>query len=253
MESESLDQRLSRITTLWTLVRRANQGPGDTARDAQGQMLERYGGAVRRYLWALLRDSAAVEELFQEFACNLLEGDLGGADPRRGRFRNFVKGVLFHLVAKYHERRRRQPRALGPNHPEPAAPDATPPGSEEVFLASWRDDLLARSWAALAEHDRATGKPFSAVLRCRADHPDWSSAQLAQEMGRRLGKAVTAAGLRQTLHRAREKFADLLLEEVAHSLEEPTAERLEEELLDLGLLDYCRPALGRREAATSGQ
>src|SRR5262249_58953202 len=166
MESESLDQRLSRITTLWTLVRRANQGPGDTARDAQGQMLERYGGAVRRYLWALLRDSAAVEELFQEFACNLLEGDLGGADPRRGRFRNFVKGVLFHLVAKYHERRRRQPFPLPPDLPEPEA-ESTASDSEQAFLTSWRDDLLARSWAALAEHQRTTGRPLYAVLRCR--------------------------------------------------------------------------------------
>src|SRR5260370_459103 len=76
--------------------------------------------------------------------------------------------------------------------------------------------------------------------------PEWSSPQLAKEMGRRLGKTLTAAGLRQTLHRAREKFADLLLEEVAHSLEAPTAERLAEELLDVGLLDYCRPALERR-------
>src|SRR5262245_13036501 len=102
MELESLDQRLSRITTLWTLVRRAHQTQDPQARDAQRQLLERYGGAVRRYLRALLRDVSATEDLFQEFACQLLEGDLGGADPQRGRFRNFVKGVLFHLVAKYY-------------------------------------------------------------------------------------------------------------------------------------------------------
>jgi len=244
MDPETLDQRLSRIATLWTLVRRAHDGGAD-ARDAQRRMLERYGGAVRRYLQALLGNADAADELFQEFACQFLGGGLGGADPGRGRFRNFVKGVLFHLVAKYQERRRRQPGPLAPDHPEPVAAEEDLTGSEEAFLSSWRDDLLARSWAALAEHERTTGKPFYAVLRCRADHPDWSSARLAEEMGRRLGKAVTAAGLRQTLHRAREKFADLLLEEVAHTLEAPTAERLGEELLDLGLLDYCRPALER--------
>lgn len=245
MEPESLEQRLSGITTLWTLVHRANQGPGDQARIAQRQMLERYGGAVRRYLRALLRDSADVEELFQEFACNLLEGDLGGADPQRGRFRNFVKGVLFHLVAKYHARRRRQPVLLSPDHPEPAAePSAS--DSEQAFQTSWRDDLLARSWEALAEYQLKTRRPFYAVLRCRADNPEWSSEQLAEEMSRRLAKPLTAAGVRQTLHRAREKFADLLLEEVAHSLKSPTLEHLEEELLDLGLIDYCRPALERR-------
>ena len=62
----------------------------------------------------------------------------------------------------------------------------------------------------------------------------------------RRGRPFTAAGVRQTLHRAREKFAGLLLDEITHSLEDPTTEQLEQELVELGLLDYCRPALERR-------
>ena len=61
----------------------------------------------------------------------------------------------------------------------------------------------------------------------------------------RLGKTVTAVGVRQTLHRAREKFAELLLEAVADSLDAPTRERLGEELEELGLLGYCKPVLER--------
>src|SRR5215218_612751 len=100
MDPQSPDRHLSQIITLWTLVRRAHQGPEGAAREAQRQMLDRYGGAVRRYLRGLLRDEDAAADVFQEFACEFLGGDLGGADPQRGRFRNFVKGVLFHLVAK---------------------------------------------------------------------------------------------------------------------------------------------------------
>ncbi len=48
------------------------------------------------------------------------------------------------------------------------------------------------------------------------------------------------------LHRAREKFAAHLIDDVAQSLTEPTEEQLHEELLDLGLLDYCRSALKKR-------
>jgi RNA polymerase sigma-70 factor (ECF subfamily) len=84
-----------------------------------------------------------------------------------------------------------------------------------------------------------------AVLRFRADHPEMRSPQMAEELAARLGRPCTPAGVRQALHRAREKFADLLLDEVTHSLEDPTAEHLEQELVDLGLLDYCRPALER--------
>jgi hypothetical protein len=57
---------------------------------------------------------------------------------------------------------------------------------------------------------------------------------------------LTAVGVRQLLHRARERFADLLLEEVAQSLDAPTPELLEQELIDLRLLDCCRTALERR-------
>ena len=69
--------------------------------------------------------------------------------------------------------------------------------------------------------------------------------QLAEALAARLDRAFTAAGIRQILHRSRERFAALLLDEVAHSLQSPTAEQLEEELAELGLLDYCRPALER--------
>ncbi len=56
-------------------------------------------------------------------------------------------------------------------------------------------------------------------------------------------ESVPFAVISQALHRA--KFADLLLEEVAASLEPPTRENVEEELRDLDLLPYCQPALKR--------
>jgi hypothetical protein len=73
---------------------------------------------------------------------------------------------------------------------------------------------------------------------------------MADALSRQLGKPLTAAGVRQTLHRAREKFADFLLDEVTHSLREPTSDQLEEELIIVGLLEYCRPALERRGRKT---
>ncbi len=244
MDTVSLNQRLSQIQTLWTLVRRAHQGSDVGA--AQKQLLDRYGGAIRRYLLGALRDPDAADDLFQEFACRLLSGNMRGADPERGRFRSFVKGVLFHMVADHHKRRNRQPVPLAPEHPEPAV---APPSLEDLdraFLTSWRDELLARAWAALADIETQTGQPFYTVLRFRAEHTDLPSQRMAELLGEKLGRKVTAAGVRQTLHRAREKFADLIIDEVVHSLENPTVEQLEDELIDLGLLAYCRPALERR-------
>src|SRR5262249_46366256 len=109
------------------------------------------------------------------------------------------------------------------------------------FCDAWRNDLLARTWEALAQAQPT----FHEVLRLRAAHPKMPSPQLAGHLGQALGKPCTADGVRQALRRARGWFAELLLEEVARSLESPSAEEIEQELRELDLLEYCRPALER--------
>ncbi len=237
--------RLNEISTLWSMVLQANHDAAEAARQAQRRLLERYGGAVRRYLLGALRDQDAAEELFQEFALLLVHGDLRGADRQRGRFRDFVKGVLFHLIAQHHRQRRRQPHSLPTDHPEPAVQAEVMPEQEDAFRGAWRAELLARSWAALEAQEKETGQLFYTVLRYRADNPTVPSQKMAEELGARLGRPLTAAGVRKTLERARDRFAELLLDEIVHTLGAPTVEQLEEELIELNLLEHCRAALDR--------
>ena len=74
----------------------------------------------------------------------------------------------------------------------------------------------------------------------------------AEELSRSLGRPVTDAAFRQMLHRAREKFADLLLAEVAFSLGTDAGDAVGQELAELGLLVYCRPALDRYGGPAGG-
>jgi RNA polymerase sigma factor (sigma-70 family) len=239
MELQDADQRLSLIPTLWSLVQLAHHGPVAAARTARQQLLERYQGAIYRYLRKLLHDPDAADEVFQEFALELVHGKLQGADRQRGRFRNFVKGTLFHLVADYRRRQRRWPAPLPAEVAGRVEADEAACG--RLFLESWRDELLARAWGALATIEATTGQPLYAVLRFRADHPEMHSPQLAEELAVRLRRPFTAASVRQTLHRARVKFAALLVEEVSQSLADPGSEHVDAELLELGLFEYCQP------------
>jgi hypothetical protein len=50
MEQQNPNQRLSLIPTLWSLVYLAHHGPAEAANSARQQLLERYRGAVYRYL-----------------------------------------------------------------------------------------------------------------------------------------------------------------------------------------------------------
>jgi len=145
-------------------------------------------------------------------------------------------------VSRHGRRRRKEFQPLAPGSFELANRAAPPADPDLDFDDSWREQLLVRTWDRLNQSHPL----FHDVLRFRVQHPKIESADMADQLGCRLGRPFTAAGVRQTLHRAREKFADLLLDEVAHTLDNPTVERLQEELADLKLLDYCSSALKSR-------
>ena len=87
------------------------------------------------------------------------------------------------------------------------------------------------------------GQPYYQVLRFRVEHPELTSQQRAEQLSEQLGKSMTAAGERQLLHRARERFSEILLDEVRRSLGPSGRDYLEEELAELNLLKYCQNAL----------
>ena len=104
-EPSLIQDRLSAIVTRWTLLRNAHAEGPEQARAAQERLLHRYGGAIRRYLLGCTRNPEQADELYQEFAIKFLQGGLQGADPEKGRFRHYLKGVIFHLLADQHQKR----------------------------------------------------------------------------------------------------------------------------------------------------
>jgi RNA polymerase sigma factor (sigma-70 family) len=254
MDPQEHQNRLSRIMTFWTKVFQAHQATGQEAQQAQRELLLRYYGAVYRYMLGTLRDANAAEELTQEFALRFLRGDFKRADPDKGRFRDFLKTALRHLAIKYWDKKKREkdrgPQALPEDNSSVPDPIVAPAGDDRAFLAAWRDELMHRAWEALRKVEETTGTPCYTVMRLKTEQPDLRSAQLAEQLGPKVGRAFTEDGVRQTLKRARDKFADLLLDEVERSLPRPGPDLLEQELVELELLEYCKSALKRRGEST---
>jgi DNA-directed RNA polymerase specialized sigma24 family protein len=230
------DERLSRIETHWTAVLRAHGGATDSARADRDRLLVSYSATVYRYLLGALRDADAAADLAQEFAVRFLRGDFRRAAPERGRFRDYVKTALINLVNDYHRAKQAGPKALAFDAAAPELP------SEDDFVAGWRDSLLDHTWQALAE----VNPMFHAVLLLRIENPDMQSPEMAERISTLLGRPVSPELVRKSLQRSHAKFADLLLDQVAKSLEDPTPEDLEAELQTLDLLRYCRSTLEHR-------
>jgi RNA polymerase sigma-70 factor (ECF subfamily) len=250
MELHDLDKHLSDLETSWRKVQDAHQLVGDTGVTARNELLLRYYSAVRRYLLGMLHNAAEADELTQEFAVRFLRGDFRAADPRRGRFRDFIKTAVRRLVLTYWQRQKKE-KEKGPLPLPEGDSDSGPTASgstdvDPIFDKAWREALLARTWKALFRFEELHGHPYYTVLRAKTEQPELRSTDLARQLSARLGKMHTEAGLRQMLHRARRRFAALLVTEVADSLPSPDSEAIEQELIELGLLDFCRQAMGRR-------
>jgi RNA polymerase sigma-70 factor (ECF subfamily) len=235
MDTYDSNQHLSRITTQWTLIEQAHAGADGVAPEALRRLMQRYCGAAYRYLLGALRDEDAAMDLFQDFALRFVRGDFCQASAGRGRFRDYVKTALCNLVTDYHRKRQARPLPL----PADVAAPAEDAGEDDDFLKSWRAELLSKIWLALAEAQPT----LHAVLLAHVKQPDAVAAELAEQMSVSLGRPVAAGNIRVMLHRARARFAELLIAEVSHYLGSPTEAQLREELHTLRLLKLRSPAL----------
>jgi RNA polymerase sigma factor (sigma-70 family) len=229
--------RLEEITTEWGLLRQAHGEPAGGAGAARNALVIRYARAIRNYVGALVKDPQDADEVAQEVLVRLLRGSFAAASPERGRFRRMLVVATHNLVRTYWQRKRRRAGAdfdLG----DLPADDSAETAQE---LATWRQTVLDLAWKGLEEYERAhPGSVSWTVLRLRAEHPADDSVQLAARLSEATGRPFRPEAVWQQLRRARVRFAEALVAEVARTLEEPTPERVEEELTEVGLMEYVQ-------------
>ncbi len=220
--------RLEWISTRWPQL-------GDTA-----HFCLRYGPAIRKYAAALTRDPHDADEVSQEFLVRVLERGFANADPARGRFRDYLKAAVRNAARTFLQRKR--PRAqVDADVSEVAAGEESPSPSDQEWIGEWRQCLLDAAWRALEKQEHTSPGNFGyTVLRLSQAHPDEDSAALAARLATKGGSAMRPDAFRKQLSRARRAFAEHLAREVARTLEDAARERIEEELIEVGLFPFVR-------------
>ena len=233
--------RLSQIETLWSVIRQAHNEDESAARDAQRKLLEQYGSAIQRYLNSKLPEAVA-DDIYQDFAIKFVRGDLQNASPDKGRFRTYIRSILFRQVADHFRKIKRQGQHLDIQFVEPEDNSSDAP-LEEEFAEVWRDEILKKAWGLLEQLEIQSDKPWFSLLQMRVTNPALRSMQLAQWLSEKTGKPISSSNVRVLLHRAREKFAYFLIESISASLNSNSPNEIEDELVELRLLEYCQAAL----------
>ena len=219
------------------MMQEAHGSQTSRAASARSVLVQRYLGAVYRYVLAIVRDVSLADELCQEFSLKFLAGEFHKAAPERGRFRDYLKTVIVNLVRSHHRAQGKQPQPL----PDQVGETPVMPAEDDEgqFAVEWRKEVLELTWQSLKQER----ENYYHVLRLRVENPESSSAELADRYANEQGRSITAANVRKILERAHAKFAKLLIAEVADSLSEPDHESVRAELTELDLLKYCQSAL----------
>ncbi len=240
------DSHISRIHTQWSIVLEARKTRSDLAGAvARAELVSRYNGAIFRYFRRLLGSPQDAEDLTQEIVIKFLDGALAGADPQKGRFRDYVKTIVIN-AARTH--RQNVAKLQAKQH---AMDDQTFDGlidrsdEESVWEDCLREDLIAEAMKALAKYEQTSGHPYSSLLDWRLKNPFSDSTEMARFLERQTGRSTTPANARKLLQRSREKLAELLLENVKKSLpaDRQSGDELQEHLIALGIYEICQPTL----------
>jgi RNA polymerase sigma-70 factor (ECF subfamily) len=167
-----------------------------------------------------------VQDVLQGFFAYFLEHSfIDRVDPARGRFRNYLRGILDRFLANASRKDHAAKRgggafmlslsaeiAEGKAAFEPADPE-TP---DAAYSRSWRTAVLNEAIDSLRREfaDRGGGDRFAAVcdhLSAAGDRPTY------EELAGRLGCSVSEVA--NLLHRARRRLADLIRTVIRETVE----------------------------------
>jgi RNA polymerase sigma factor (sigma-70 family) len=215
-------------TTRWTLVVAAGAQTRPESRAALAQLCETYWYPVYAYVRRRGHSADDAADLTQAFFAELLEKQsLAAADRDRGRFRAFLLTVLKRFLGHERDRARAQKRgggrrvvsldisaAEGRYQLEPAH-DATP---DRLFERRWALTLLEQVLARLADDYAARGKSdlfehLKVFLTGSSGAPPY--AEVAAGLG------MTESAVKVAVHRLRQRYRDLLHEEIAATIAGP--------------------------------
>lgn len=234
--------RIDAISTRWSILRLAHGTHPDTTK-ARQMLVLRYSSAIRRYVGAIVRQGEDADELSQEVVLRLMRGDFAGADPTKGRFRDFLKMAVRNMIHNHWTKSARRLTEVLAS--DPLSFDNE---KDQAWLGVWQKSIIDHALESCKDDECRSGS--YTLLKLRMEFPDATSDELAEKLSARLNTIIKPDACRQMLRRARFKLAEALVEEIKNGLDDESPARVLDELAALGLYEHVKDFLPADYATT---
>jgi RNA polymerase sigma factor (sigma-70 family) len=215
-------------TTHWSVVLATGPSNSSQAAKALERLCRTYWPPIYSYVRSQGFGPADAQDLTQAFFAKLLEKNFWArADPQKGRFRSFLLTALRHFLADQRDRARTAKRGggvallsldeqLGGEHVLEGLDQSL--SSEQQFDRQWASAVLEQARAKLRQECIASGKSgLYDRVNLLDDKPEKSLAYA--EVARQLGMSLSA--VKSAVWRLRERYGELVREEIAHTVSDP--------------------------------
>lgn len=221
-------------TTRWSLVLASADATGrEQSIEALAELCRTYWRPVFAFVCRRGHNVTDAQDLTQDFFLKILQGGLlQRADPERGRFRTLLLHALKNFLSDAHAKESTKKRGGGLEFiswdqlAEESASDlgAVPHPQEgwsadRVFDLRWAATVVEQAQWRLGEECERSGhrRLFDSVRSyLSAERGDVSYAKVAGELG------VAETSVKRLLNRLRQRYRQLLREEVAQTVATPT-------------------------------
>lgn len=234
------EERRSFQTTRWSLVRRATGGDEAQRKQALSALCEASWYPIYAYFRRSGKDCHDAEDLTQGFFAQLLKREtFADADPEKGKLRTFLLTCAGNFMRDEHGRAHAQKRggglltnfdaarAEGRYIKEPVD-DLSP---DRLFQRRWALAIVEDSLRELRMEFTAAGKAetFKALRPFLGfgSEPEKRYEDIAAALETPIGT------LKNQVFRLRERWRELLFQQVAETLDDPTPEEIKAELMEL--------------------
>jgi RNA polymerase sigma factor (sigma-70 family) len=223
-------------TTHWSVVVSAGKGGSEAAFVALDRLCQAYWYPLFAYVRRRGYAEDQAKDLTQAFFAQLIGRNyLSDANPELGRFRTFLLTSLNHFLANEWSRghaqkrgggvefisldyaREQEGRSLDPGH------ELTP---ERIYEKRWAEAVLEKVLERLrSEFDGVSIKRFDVLKQFLTEEKGASSyANVAQALG------MTNQAVKSAVHRLRQRWRELMREEIAHTVHAATSKDVDDEI-----------------------